>query len=119
MNIIAKLTLKTMSKNKKRTAVTIIGIVISVAMIMAVSTIAYSFTNYMGEGAMRKSGQFHVVFEKLPYENKDKVLKGDNIGESFIGGVIGDYDEKDIYVNGKSVYKDSQNENTIKTVYRP
>lgn len=118
MNIIAKLTLKTMSKNKKRTAVTIIGIVISVAMIMAVSTIAYSFTNYMGEGAMRKSGQFHVVFEKLPYENKDKVLKGDNIGESFIGGVIGDYDEKDIYVNGKSVYKDSQNENTIKTVYR-
>ena len=118
MNIIAKLTLKTMSKNKKRTAVTIIGIVISVAMIMAVSTIAYSFTNYMGEGAMRKSGQFHVVFEKLPYENKDKVLKGDNIGESFIGGVIGDYDEKDIYVNGKSIYKDSQNENTIKKVYR-
>lgn len=141
MNIIAKLTLKTMSMNKKRTVVTIIGIVISVAMIMAVSTIAYSFTNYMGEGAMRKSGQFHVVFERLPYENKDKVLKGDNIGESFIGRVIGDYDAKDIYVNGKGIYKqkkssdnnsednnsgdnnnsqddNSQKENTLKTVYR-
>lgn len=131
MNIIAKLTLKTMSMNKKRTIVTIIGIVISVAMIMAVSTIAYSFTNYMGEGAMRRSGQFHVVFERLPYENKDKVLKGDNIGESFIGKVIGDYDSKDIYVNGKSIYKqekqsdnvsednnNSQQENTLKTVYR-
>lgn len=131
MNIIAKLTLKTMSMNKKRTIVTVIGIVISVAMIMAVSTIAYSFTNYMGEGAMRRSGQFHVVFERLPYENKDKVLKGDNIGESFIGRVIGDYDSKDIYVNGKSIYKqekqsdnasednnNSQQENTLKTVYR-
>lgn len=112
MNIIAKLTLKTMSKNKKRTIVTIIGVVISVAMIMAVSTIAYSFTNYMGEGAMRKSGQFHVVFEKVPYENKDEVLKGDNIGDSFIGKVIGDYDKREIYTNGESLNsKDENSEN--------
>lgn len=101
MNIIAKLTLRTMSKNKKRTIVTIIGVIISVAMIMAVSTIAYSFTNYMGENAMKKTGQFHVVFEKLPYENKDEVLKGDNIGDSFLGKVIGDYDVRDIIVNGE------------------
>lgn len=117
MNIIAKLTLKTMSKNKKRTIVTIIGVVISVAMIMAVSTIAYSFTNYMGEGAMKKSGQFHVVFEKLPYENRDEVLKGDNIGDSFIGKVIGDYDIRDIYTNGERLREQSSdNKNNTEDV---
>lgn len=106
MNIVGKLTLRHMLLNKKRTTVTIIGIIISVAMIMAVSTIAYSFTSYMGENAMMKTGQFHVVFEKVPYENRDIVLEGSNIDESFYSKVLGDF----------SI--DSDNDNDIKNVVR-
>lgn len=96
MNIIGKLTLRHMMLNKKRTMVTVIGVIISVAMIMAVATIAYSFTSYLGEGAMEKTGEFHVVFEKVPYENRDIVLEGNNIDKSFYGKFIGDYNIKDI-----------------------
>lgn len=40
MNILNKVTLKSLQKNKTRTVVTIIGIVLSAAMICAVTTFA-------------------------------------------------------------------------------
>ena len=43
MNILKKLTLKYLKQNKKRTIVTIIGIILSGAMISAVATLAVSF----------------------------------------------------------------------------
>ena len=43
MNVIQKLTLRHMLLNKRRTLVTVLGIVISVAMLTAVSTFTGSF----------------------------------------------------------------------------
>ena len=62
MNIINKLTLRHMKLNKKRTFVTIIGIVIAVAMITAVSTVAYSVMDYMARDDMTSNGYFHLKF---------------------------------------------------------
>ena len=47
MNIVNKVTLQHLKQNKKRTIVTIVGIIISVAMITAVSTIACSFIDLL------------------------------------------------------------------------
>lgn len=41
MNIVNRLTVRHMKHNKKRTLVTIIGVMISVAMVTAVSTLAF------------------------------------------------------------------------------
>lgn len=47
MNILRKLTLNYLKLNKKRTIVTIIGIILSGAMITAVATLAVSFQGFM------------------------------------------------------------------------
>ena len=47
MNIFAKVTLQTLKKNRVRTIVTIIGIILSCAMITAVAALAQIFSGYM------------------------------------------------------------------------
>ena len=49
MNILHKVTLETLKKNRVRTVVTIIGIMLSAAMICAVTTFVSSTKNYLHE----------------------------------------------------------------------
>jgi putative ABC transport system permease protein len=62
MNIFNKVTLQGMKKSRTRTIVTIIGVVLSAAMITAVATFAVSLQNYMVNGAVVKYGGWHVEF---------------------------------------------------------
>lgn len=62
MNIFNKVTLQGMKKSRTRTIVTIIGVVLSAAMITAVATFGVSLLNYMTNGAAQKYGDWHVEF---------------------------------------------------------
>ena len=57
MNIVNKLTLRQLLLNKRRTLVTIIGTIISVAMITAVASLGVSFMDMM---------QRQVIFWRMP-----------------------------------------------------
>ena len=61
MNIVNKLTLKQLLLNKKRTLVTIIGVIISVAMITAVASLGVSFMDMMKRQVISDDGQWHVL----------------------------------------------------------
>ena len=74
MNIINKLTLRHMKLNKRRTLVTMIGIIISVAMITAVSTVGYSIMDFMARNAMESEGYFHVKFDNYRYGDNEKIV---------------------------------------------
>lgn len=50
MNIFNKITLQSMKKNRTRTLVTILGVLLSSAMIAAVATFALSLQHYMVKG---------------------------------------------------------------------
>ena len=52
MNIFNKVTLQSMKKSRTRTIVTIIGVVLSAAMITAVATFGVSLLNYLVNGAI-------------------------------------------------------------------
>ena len=54
MNIFNKVTLQSLKKNRTRTIVTVIGVVLSAAMITAVATFAVSLQSYMINGAAAK-----------------------------------------------------------------
>ncbi len=62
MNILSKITLQNMKKNRTRTAVTIAGVILSAAMITAVAAFAASLQSYMVQGAVMKYGGWHVAF---------------------------------------------------------
>lgn len=60
MNIFHKITLQSLRKSRTRTIVTVIGVVLSVAMITAVATLAVSLQSYMVNGAATKYGDWHI-----------------------------------------------------------
>ena len=59
MNVFNKVTLQSLKRNKTRTIVTIIGIILSAAMICAVTTFASSFMNYAKENTIYTDGNWH------------------------------------------------------------
>jgi len=70
MNIVNRLTWRQMMLNKKRTLVTVIGTIISVAMITAVSSLGLSFMDMLRRQVIAESGEWHVLYKNV---NKDQV----------------------------------------------
>ena len=60
MNILKKVTWQAMWKNKTRTIVTIIGIILSASMFTAVTTTISSLQNYLLQNAIYENGDWHV-----------------------------------------------------------
>ncbi|KAB3528837.1 ABC transporter permease [Alkaliphilus serpentinus] len=69
MNILNKLTLKNLQLNRRRTIVTIIGIILSGAMICGVAALATSFQDLLVQGAKKTDGNYHAIFYNVKYEN--------------------------------------------------
>lgn len=83
MNIINKVTIRHMRQNKRRSLVTIIGVIISVAMIAAVTTLGVSFLDLMVRQEISKNGEWHVQYEHV---NKQQIqaIKQDGATEKVI-----------------------------------
>jgi putative ABC transport system permease protein len=90
MNIINKLTLRSLKENKKRTLVTIIGVIISVSMIMAVSTLGVSFLDIMKRQSIADNGEWHVQYSNVNAGQIDAIT-GDGATEKLILSSNGGY----------------------------
>ena len=69
MNIISKLTIRHLLENKKRTVVTILGIVASTALITAILVGVFSFFSFFGTINRLTDGDVHAVYDKLTWED--------------------------------------------------
>lgn len=67
MNIINTLTLRHIKTHKKRTVLTIVAIIVSVAMVTAVFTSAISFVKYFQNSTLEVDGNWHVQFTDDDY----------------------------------------------------
>ncbi|WP_054027621.1 FtsX-like permease family protein [Bacillus sp. FJAT-28004] len=70
MNIVNKLTIRHLKQNKRRTLVTMIGVIISVAMVAAVATLGVSFLDLMKKQSIADDGEWHVLYKAV---NKDQL----------------------------------------------
>ena len=61
MNILNKLTIRNLKLNKKRTIVTIIGIILATALICAVAGMVSSLQATLIESAKESSGNRHIT----------------------------------------------------------
>ena len=75
MNVIQKLTLRHMLLNKRRTLVTVLGIVISVAMLTAVSTFTGSFMDLARRDTLARTGDWQVKYVGITREQADQLEK--------------------------------------------
>ncbi|HBX22185.1 MAG TPA: ABC transporter permease [Desulfotomaculum sp.] len=65
MNIVNKLTVRHLQQNKRRTLVTIMGVIISVAMVTAVATLGGSFLELMQRQTIASEGEWHVLYQDV------------------------------------------------------
>lgn len=75
MNILSKVTWKAMWKNKTRTIVTIIGVILSAALFMAVTTAVNSIWNYIIRGEMYYTGNYFLQYEGATDEQLEAARK--------------------------------------------
>ena len=75
MNIINKVTLRHLKENKRRSLVTIIGVIISVAMITAVSTLGVSFLDLMIRQNINTHGEWHVQYKDVTSDQIEAIAQ--------------------------------------------
>lgn len=73
MNILKKLTLESIKKNKKRSIGTIIGIILSVALICAVAGMFMSLHATLVENAISEGGYYHLKLGNITNETLENV----------------------------------------------
>lgn len=82
MNIFARIIGRTMKENKTRTIVTIIGVILSTAMITAVATLGGTFQNFFIEYTKEQDGNWHVAGLSLPVKEAEKAEKQEEVTNS-------------------------------------
>lgn len=82
MSVFTKYTKECLVKNKTRTLVTIIGIVLSMAMLSAVVEAAFSGITYLRRVEVASNGGYHGFFKSISRDQADALAKSDEI-ESF------------------------------------
>jgi len=108
MNLLNKLTIKNLKLNKKRTIVTIIGIMLSIALITAVSSMFFSVKTSFINYEKSHGGDYHYLFENVSkkdfsqFELNKKIETVNyvyNYGYSSLDGIINE-DKPYIFVKG-------------------
>ena len=79
MNVFNKVTLETLKKNKSRTFVTIVGIILSAAMICAVTTSVASLYNYLLQNEIYESGDWHGAATDTDWQTFKKIEQSDEV----------------------------------------
>ncbi len=99
MHIFGIIAWKNLKRNKKRTIATIIGIIISVALISFILTLIYSFQNSMIENTKKSIGNYHIHINETTTEEARKFNQmQNNIEKIGISQTIGAADyETQIY----------------------
>lgn len=99
MNILNRLTIKHLKLNKRRTIVSIIGILLSTAMMVGVGLLFSSIREALIHDAELSSGTYHAIIEDFNGENLSLLTTNKNVKE------IGYYETA-----GVSYFKESDNE---------
>lgn len=89
MDLLNKLTIKNLKLNKKRTIVTIIGIMLSVALITAVATMYSSAIKSLINFETYHKGNFHIAFYDVNENDIYKIEKNKGVEELYLTNNIG------------------------------
>ena len=89
MNLLRRLTIKNLILNKKRTIVTIVGIILSVALITAVASMYMSAINSLIQYEIKYKGNYHISFQDVPVENIKDFEKNTDIEKLYLTQDIG------------------------------
>lgn len=73
MKILSDVTIKNLMLNKKRTIVTIVGIILSTALMVGIGLLFSSFQDYMISDIINYEGSYHAIYSDVKKESIDKI----------------------------------------------
>ena len=89
MSVFSKVTLESLKKNRTRTVVTIIGIMLSAAMICASTTLVSSMQNFVLRCAIHIDGDWHGVVYDAAYKDYEDIRDSDRVSSAAYAQVLG------------------------------
>jgi len=89
MNILTTYTLKYLRLNKKRTAVTILGVILSSALICGVLLLGVSFQQVMIDHEIYMNGNWHAQFLSVPFEKAKYITENSAVQTSMFSSWLG------------------------------
>lgn len=89
MNVFNKVTLESLKKNRTRTVVTIIGIMLSAAMICASTTFVSSMQNFVLRCEIYSSGDWHGAVYDAAYKDYEDIRDSDRGSSAAYAQVLG------------------------------
>ncbi len=105
MNTLYSLTYRNLKLNKKRTIVTMIGIILSVALICAVAGMVTSFQRSLYEDVIASDGNYHVIMKNVPIQIANVMKEHREVKQTFsfspLGYALLSEKEEDILHPGK------------------
>ena len=122
MDLLNRLTIKNLKLNKKRTLVTIIGIMLSVALVTAVATMYSSCIKSLINFETYQKGNFHVAFFEVPLNEVETIKNNRGVDDVYLTKNIGyakleeSKNEYKPYVYVKGFSKESIEELSVKLV---
>lgn len=101
MKILNRLTIKNLKLNKSRTIVTIIGILLSTALVTVVAGMATSLQNTMINAQIKYTGNFDLALDKVNVKQLEAVKNNRDVTNVFVGDELGCAK----FENSKAVYR--------------
>lgn len=89
MNVFSKVTLESLKKNRTRTIVTIIGIMLSAAMICASTTFVSSMQNFVLRCEIYSSGDWHGAVYDAAYKDYEDIRDSGKVSSAAYAQVLG------------------------------
>jgi putative ABC transport system permease protein len=89
MNILTTYTLKYLRLNKKRTAVTILGVILSSALICGVLLLGVSFQKVMIDHEIFMSGNWHAQFHAVPSAKAKHITENSAVQTALLSASLG------------------------------
>lgn len=112
MNILKKLTIKDLKLNKKRTIGTLVGIILSSALITVVVGMLFTMQNTLFKSTVNDTGYYHIKLLNIPKEEINKIKNNqdyshfeeiNNLGST----IIRDKHDNDVSLNVYSMNKNT------------
>lgn len=89
MKIFKKLTCRSLRLNKKRTTLTICGIALSVALIVALTSLVSSLYYTERADEIRSEGDFHFLLNNVPYDELEDIEANRAVEEYYTTRILG------------------------------
>ena len=89
MNIMNRLAWRSLWKNRTRTLVTIVGIILSAAMFTAVATLGVSLRQYMVDITIYNTGDYFIRFDNATAEDVEAIQAREEISQLGIAKTLG------------------------------